>query len=587
MKSIHYYFFIPLFLILFILPATSVAKDFEIPVITVEVFVQADGDVRIVEHRTYVFDDSFSWADYRLPLKGFTAIKNIQVSSNGRQLVNRNNEQPGTFMVQRDDDTIQVKWFFNAEDEERTFTISYTLEGAIVTGPEWVEFFWNFISADREKETESFKVEFHLPETVGTDSLYVWKRGPRQNINVQETASGYIATVSNLDDDKFVKIRSVFPRAVFNDGAVSTTDANFSLSTAKADEESYQAVWEEQQKQDAQYARYGQLLIIIISGLSILLFLFFYRKYGKRHKVPGSIKQETTAIPGDLKPAVAGWLLASRNIGSHLLMATLLDLARRKYFIIKEQEPEERWLQEEKKIFIVEKLEEPDADKLTDWEAGLKDFISKQIEEENDRLGKMFTKHASKTAKWFNEWKKQLKNYCKAKGWYDPKSITGMKWSLGSQVPLIVLSILAAVWAGPVGIIAIVISLVFFVASFAIVKRTKEGEIVYAKWEAYKKGLQNTAENTLNIDMLDRHFIYAIALALSKDDIEGVMKQGDGNIALFYWFIFYGNGVPAAADMAVTFSTLAASGTAMTGGVAGGAGASAGAVGGGAGGGAG
>jgi hypothetical protein len=53
-------------LILVWLPATALASDYQIPGIEIEVEISEDGTLSVNEHRTYVFDGAFSWADYRL-----------------------------------------------------------------------------------------------------------------------------------------------------------------------------------------------------------------------------------------------------------------------------------------------------------------------------------------------------------------------------------------------------------------------------------------------------------------------------------------------------------------------------------------
>ena len=71
-------------------PGLLSAKSYTIPVIRVDVQVLANGDIRITEHRSYQFDGSYSWADYRLPLEGYKAIRNIQVAENGKPFLNQN-----------------------------------------------------------------------------------------------------------------------------------------------------------------------------------------------------------------------------------------------------------------------------------------------------------------------------------------------------------------------------------------------------------------------------------------------------------------------------------------------------------------
>lgn len=565
-------------------PETGVAKSYTIPVIRIEVTVQPDGSIRITEHRTYSFENDFSWADYRLPLKGFTAIKDIRVTEQQQAFVNKNSGQPGSFQVQRGEDQVRIKWFYHAEDERRTFTLSYTLKGAIVMGPEWSEFFWNYISADRESDTDSLHISLELPQATSDDSLFVWNRSTGGDINLQTTTSGYTVTATNLDEDASVKIRSVFPRRVFNAEAVSTTDPNFSLADAREDAARYA----QQQRQAARYADYGQQLAILISVLSIAAFLFFYRKYGKRFPVQVS-ESPTMLIPGKEEPAAAGWLLHGKNVSSAHIMATLLDLARRGHFIIREDEPEEGWFNSEQKKFRIEQTETDPVEELTEWEASLKGFVSNQIAEGNNSIDELFPSGSSNSSKWFSSWKSQLDDYCQAKGWYDPASYKGVYANIGAQIFLLIGGVIAALWAGIVGLISIALILIMAIASAGIPRRSREGERTYQRWKAYRRGLKQAENHETANDLLDQHAIYAVAFGLSEDRIEALISQADPSTA-FIWFVMYSSAsTHSVADMAEAFSSLSATGTtAFPGAVsAGSGGASAGAAGGGAAGGAG
>jgi len=294
-------------------------------------------------------------------------------------------------------------------------------------------------------------------------------------------------------------------------------------------------------------------------------------------------------IPGRLKPAVIGWLI-SRHIGSHHLMATLLDLARRGHFIIEEQEPENKIFGVKKQVFSVKRADSTPFDELTDWEKSLADFANRQITESNNRLDELFSGSSMKSAKWFSEWKEMLKAYCKKKAWYDSKSYTGVYANISIQMLLLVPAIFATLWAGPAGVTAVIVVAFILIASFSIVRRTKEGEVEYAKWKAYQKGLTNAAHHSVSDDLLDKHFIYAIALGLSKEAIENLFKQMDTQQFAFIWFVLHTPSTQSYAATASTFSTLAATGTASFPGSSSSsatAGASAGAAGGGASGGAG
>lgn len=575
--------------LLFLLPnQEALSKSYTIPIIKVEVDIQPDGSVLITEHRTYRFDGSYTWADYRLPFQGFTTIKDLRVSENGNPYRSENSEESGTFMVQRNENTIRLQWFYDAQSEERTFVISYTLEGALTIGPEWSQFFWSYISNEREKDTDSLSIALQLPSAVGVDSIYTWIRGPQQKIFVATTSNGYTAEATYIDAGESVTIRSVFPRSVLT-GSTIQTDSTFSLEWAQADEQAFREKQAELAERNERYAQYGWQLMVLSILISIGAFAFFYQKFGKRYSARSVSATETIMIPGRLKPAVTGWLI-NKHIGSQQLMATLLDLARRGYFIIEEQEPEEKIFGGKKQVFSVAKTDTMPVHELTDWENSLADFVNRQIADSNNRLDELFSGSSMKSARWFSEWKKKLKSYCKEKAWYDSKSYTGVYANIGIQLLLLIPAILSAVWAGPVGLTAVITVTLMLIASFAIIRRTKEGEIQYAKWKAYRKGLANASDHSISDDLLDRHFIYAIAFGLSKEAIEDLFKQLNTQQFAFLWFVLYTPSNQSYAATASTFSTLAATGASSfpgTSSSSAGTGASAGAAGGGAAGGAG
>lgn len=583
-------FLAALCLLLFFSVSEAFSKSYTIPTIRVEVTVHSNGSVRITEHRRYRFDGSYSWADYRLPFRGFTTIKDIQVTEGTAFFQNENSEAARTFLVERNDESIRIKWFYEAEDEERTFTISYTLEGAVVIGPEWSEFFWNYISAERDKATDSLSVSLQLPTAVSADSIFTWSRGPQDKIRLASTSNGYSVEAIKIDKDEFVQIRSVFPRTVFSEPAVQTTDPDFSLENARNDEATYRIKQTEIAAKNKQYAAYGEQLIVVVVLFSIALFVFFYQRYGKRHSARSVSATETVMLPGRLPPAVAAWLVGNRYIGSHQLMATLLDLARRGYFVIEEQEPENKIFGGKKQIFTIRKSENSPGEELLDWEKHLTEYVIQQINASNRQLDELFSGSSIETSRWFSNWKKMLKAYCWDQGWYDEHSYRGVYLNIGVQLLLLPIAILATIWSGPTGIIGILTVTTFLIASLAIIRRTEQGEITYKKWKAYKQGVSNAGDHTIGNDLIDKHFIYAIAFGLSKDKIESLFKEVDTDQIAFIWFVFHPSSGHTYADAASTFSTLGATGASSFPGAssgATGAGASAGAAGGGAAGGAG
>jgi uncharacterized membrane protein len=316
------------------------AKEYTIPELRIEVSIQPDGSVHIIEHRTYVFDGSYSWANYKLPKAGFSAIRDIRVSEQRQGYINKNTEEPGTFLVEESDNAYNIKWYYDASDEQRVFTISYTLDKAIITGPQWSEFFWNYAASGREKTTDTLAISIQLPQEVPAASLHSWIREPDWKMERSLTQRGFQFTGSGISKNENVKIRTVFPTTVFNEN-IAITKPDFSLEWAQQDEAAYQENQRRKALEQQKSFELGIQLMVAIMGLALLCFIFFYRKYGTRHKVHLS-KNESLMIPGNQRPAIIGWLLAGRNFTGGHVMATLLDLARQGFFNIKEEEPEKK-----------------------------------------------------------------------------------------------------------------------------------------------------------------------------------------------------------------------------------------------------
>tara|TARA_R100000908_G_scaffold65344_1_gene54560 strand:- start:1073 stop:2836 length:1764 start_codon:yes stop_codon:yes gene_type:complete len=563
------------------------AKEYSIPELQIEVQINNDGTITITEHRTYVFDGSYSWANYRLPKSGYSAMRNIQVSEGDHSLINLNTEEPETFLVEESDKAFNIKWFFDAEDEERTFTITYTLENALVIGPDWSELFWTYAASGREKSTDDFEILIRLPEMVPDSSLKSWVREPAWDISSNLLENGFQFTGENISRKQAVIVRAIFPTSVFDENMVQVTDPDFSMALAEQQEANFR---EEQRLAAEDEQRRLALAIeisIIVAGISIIVFIFFYRKYGSRHKIALSVN-ESIMLPGREKPATIGWLLMNRTVSHNLIMATLLDLARRGYFTIKENEPEEEgWMSSDDPYFSVHPEEKSPERNLTDYELNLLNFVNERISEEGNKMEEIFAFGKSDVTKWFYAWKEKLTDHCKDQKWIDPESYTGAYWNAGIQSILLLASVSAIFLLHPLMFLAMGISFVGLILSFVIIRRTPKGEELYRRWSSYRKALQNAKDHSISEEVLGMHFIYAIAFGLGKQPVESMFEQHPGAVTSIYWIAILPGMSSSPANIASSFSTLAATATSSASGGGFSGGASAGAAGGGASGGAG
>src|SRR5512134_2021083 len=128
-------------------PAPATAKSLVFSRVAIEATVTPSGALRIVEARTYRFDGPFSWASYHLPLVGASRMHSVGVADERGPYVSSTSRRPGAYVVRWEGNTAVIEWGFSAQDESRTFTISYVLDDVVTVYSDVAELYWKFIGA--------------------------------------------------------------------------------------------------------------------------------------------------------------------------------------------------------------------------------------------------------------------------------------------------------------------------------------------------------------------------------------------------------------------------------------------------------
>lgn len=129
------------------------AKSYDFPRVEVDATVRPDGSIDLVERRTFDFDGRFSFAYFTIawPVE---QIEGFSVTEDGRPLDVTQEPYIGGF---------RGRWNFAAEDEERTFTISYRALCAVDVYTDAAHLLWQFIGTGWEEPTEQARILVHLP----------------------------------------------------------------------------------------------------------------------------------------------------------------------------------------------------------------------------------------------------------------------------------------------------------------------------------------------------------------------------------------------------------------------------------------
>lgn len=576
------------FLVVLFSAGNLYASDYTIPKIVIDVQITNDGIVQITEHLTYQYDGTFSWAQYSIPMEGFSEIRNIRVSEQDRTYINQNTEETGTFSVSKNDGNVSIKWHYEASDTSRVYSISYELTEALTVGPEVSEFFWNYLSSSRDKSTEKLDITITLPESVSNNELHAWSRIPNDRSTITTSNGTFNFAATDISRRESAQFRVIFPTSVFDRSLVDVNNPGFTLAGVLMEKEQRELEAEEKAERDAFYASITYEVTLVICLLSILLFIFLYRKYSIRHSISTISDRDTIMIPDDTRPALIGKLMTSQMTTGNHLVATIFDLARRGWFTIREEEPEEKggWFSvgSTKNSFFIVKTENTPADSTTTDEQMVIDFVNSQINSGENEFSKIISQTSAGSAKWYAKWQKEIKKKFNDQGWIDKSTYTGITINIVGQLILEAGAIFIFIVGTPLAIIALITTFLMMFASFFMIRRTKSGEEKYRRWKAYISGLKKADKRTIRMELMDRHFIYATAFHLSNKQINTLVECSDKATVnmIFPWIILTQGSVHTPASLATSVSALAASGTTSFSGVSGGSGAIAGSAGGGA-----
>jgi uncharacterized membrane protein len=136
-----------------LVPGSAQAKSYHFSRVLIDATVLPDGSLQIVDHRTYDFSGDFHGADYTIQWPS-DKIESFKVEENGKDFHVDSNPFVSPF---------HAVWFYNAADEQRTFTISYRADCAVDVFSDTAHLFWQFVGTGWTVPSDFVKVTVHLP----------------------------------------------------------------------------------------------------------------------------------------------------------------------------------------------------------------------------------------------------------------------------------------------------------------------------------------------------------------------------------------------------------------------------------------
>jgi len=335
------------------------AKSWDFEKWVSDITINPDATFLVREMQTVNFSGSFTWLKRDIAIKRFKKISNIAVyDENGRRLSGNEVE------ISRGIGNVSVKINMQATDEQRTWTIEYKISGGIGFFKDYDELYWNAISGTRDVPIKSVEVFVHLPQKVAKDQL-------RQKLFIGAARSQNESRDFEIleDDTLHYQGQDIAPYTDF------TIVAGWPRGIV------HQDWW-------TIISPYFWILIPIITF--ILLFLKWW-KSGRDPKMKGTVIPQYEP-PKEMTPGEMGVLIREKMEVKDI-SATLVDLARRGYLKILEQEKHNFISSSKTYNFILQKRFQSDTNLKEHEKLILSNIFSSGEEVSLDDLKNNFYRH--------------------------------------------------------------------------------------------------------------------------------------------------------------------------------------------------
>lgn len=529
------------------------AKDYSIQSVIIDAQLDPDGNMSITEKRTYDFKGHYHWATYSLPTGNTGGVVDFSVGEEGNPYSRSLDERAGTYTYQENPGSISAKWFFDAQNETRTFILSYQVLDVVKVYQDAAVLYYKFIGTGWDKASGEVVVTIHAPEWVKRDQVKAWAHGPLWG-TVQINENGMVrAQITDLPKNTFWEARALYPLSYFP--RIREISPEQVIPKILAEEKRWaeeanakREEWIKKQQAKKTRKKYGSWVVLILSGAGFLTVGSLYHRYGRKHQVPFP-DTFYSEIPSDLSPALLSCLLFRGQIGGPALVGTMLDLAQRGFLKIKESINPGKFLfwSFQSRNYTLEfdrEFYSENKKSLQPFEHDLLTFIFSDLAEGRDTIDfKTLRGSRSRFVKWFSDWKKGIVKLGETQGYWDKTSMRARNKGVIISLILVAVTVISAMYIEEWAIISAVSGVVLLILSLFIPRRTLEFELEAKKWGGLKKYLKKyqfrDAVSPFFLENISKFLVYGVVLGLSKEVVKKVAEmvpQGQQN-SFFPWYV--------------------------------------------------
>lgn len=484
--------------VLLLLPVLCFGKKFFIDRVQIEAKLQSDGSMVITEERDYRFNGRYSYAFITRAMKDGekrpVAYRDIHVeeviAGDVREFSPEDSKDPYTFRTRKRDGMYEIRWYFEARNETRTFRIVYTVDPGIRLFEGYAEMDFQFIGTQWKIPQEDVTLSVFPPEATDADRIDFWVLG-NYSSNSQLTTDGIIQVTSpELPRRSMVRTVALYPAELFADAPVTGTGDREAAVQKVLDLQ--REMEEERQSRIARTKRWDEYdwAPVALAVLGLLFWWYLFWRYGKRIRL--QMIEPGGALPSRLSGPLVSYLLNGKTVVAGAFVSMLMDLARKDVLALEEEKDRKGKSQ----YLIRLNRENMEKAELESWERMALEELFGEIADEPSILRlKILKKRRTKFQKLFAKWRKKVREAGEKMDWFDRESYRGMVYSLIGAGVMMVLGFVSIWLSGPWSAALFLGAATTAILSIAIPHHNEKGAREAIRWRAYRKWWKQQSKN--------------------------------------------------------------------------------------------
>ena len=494
-------------------------RSFQITDYQAQVEILENGDAKVSEIFTYEFSGNFNGIIRSIGITGSDGLEYFRASQYlpQKKMLETTREAEGNMVTYRIYD--------QSSNERKSFLLEYQLKNVITKYNDIAEFYWKFFDRSNTSPIQRVQIEITFPgQTINTDNLKVFGHGPSQGQVSILDQGAVLYEVEGLSANEMVEARVLFPTEFVPDAGMVVNKSQYAQIMQE------ELAWAKRSDRQNILVILGFLLMPIIIVLNIIMGIRLYFKYDRELK-PEMELDYYRELPEDITPAVLSLLMSVQGTTTKDIMATLMDLTRKKYLKI-EETTSGGWIKKKDYRFI---LLNKDTVSLKQHEINLINWFFYSIGDGESVSLKEIENYskASRTQSSFRhqyqQWQKAVKNEFQKLNYFG-KSEAGYKAALKTVLleiavflALVLIAFLLRVpWLVLIPLLMTIgftgVGLVIY--GGLIRKKTQEGINEHEKWSAFKRFLlhfSNMKDYEIpSIIIWEHYLVYAISLGIAE-----------------------------------------------------------------------